>query len=172
MVGPGSIRLDVLGEFITTCPCFDLIGSPTTDSSGWRIHGSIRPAHASTNAPTTPSPSPLVHPQYSYKSTVQSTNQSIIFPSIQCEQNTSIMLFMFLLLTCLFLLDWCFKNWLFWFGVDGVHWPAKPVRRPMHQQVPHPVNQRVHRSLYRPVHRQDHLCVIQCTNKSPTQSTN
>ena len=125
MVCPGLIRLYVLDEFITTCPCFDLIDAPTTDSSGWRIHGSIRssnqpmrrPMHQQLhrqvhwcilNVPTSPPSSP------------PTTNQSIIFPSSQCELNTSIMLFMFLLLTCLFLLVWCFNNWLFWSGVDGV----------------------------------------------------
>ena len=125
MVGPGLIRLDVLGEFITTCPCFDLIDNPTSDSSGWRIHGPIRsseqpmrqPMHQQLhrqvhwcilNAPTSPPSSP-------------STSSSFFPSSSQCELTTSIMLLMSLLLTRLFFVVWCFINCLFWFGVDGVH---------------------------------------------------
>ena len=84
MMAPGYIRLDVLGEFNTTlCPCFDLVDAPITDSSGLRIHPIIRQTCTLTNTPTTPPPSPLVHSQCSYKSTVQSVNQFIIFSIIK-----------------------------------------------------------------------------------------
>ena len=80
---------------------------------------------------------PSDHPTNPQCSTVQSVNQFIIFSIIKSMwanhlHNVVDVSFTY---TSIFFV-WCFNNCLFWLGVDGVHWPAMPVRRPLHQQVP------------------------------------
>ena len=129
---------------------FSSFGASTSGSSVWMWMGPLTswPAHASFIAPMSPPPSPpvcspmLKQVHHPVPPSSPPMSPSYIPLSSQCELNTSVLLFMFLLLMYLFFFSWCSNIWLFCLDVDGIHWPAdfpwQPVAPAFFQALPLP----------------------------------
>ena len=106
---------------------FSSFGASTSGSSVWMWMGPLTswPAHASFIAPMSPPPSPpvcspmLKQVHHPVPPSSPPMSPSYIPLSSQCELNTSVLLFMFLLLMYLFFFSWCSNIWLFCLDVDG-----------------------------------------------------